>query len=141
VIDRIRLFVYGSMLDGERDHALLDGAESLGAARTEPLYTLVDLDAYAALLEGGRTSIVGELYVVDRKQRFRLDVAREWPALFQRVIVRIEGGEPAEAYAMRDDQARGKRRLPHGDWRKRFAPRELSEHARAPTPFGRPRRR
>jgi len=133
--DRIRMFVYGSMLPGERDHALLDGAEPLGPSRTEPLYTLVDLGAYGALIEGGRTAIAGELYHVDRKLRFRLDVARECPVLFQRALVRVEGGEPAEAYVMRDEQVRGKRRLPHGDWRRRFAPRPLPEHVRAPSPF------
>ena len=124
-------------MPGERDHALVAGAESLGAARTEPSYTLVDLDAYAALVEGGRVAICGEVYLIDRKRRFQIDVARQYPILFYRVIVRLEGGERAETYAMREEQVRGKRRLPHGDWRKRFAPREVPEHSRAPAPFGR----
>jgi len=123
----IRLFVYGSLLRGERDHELLEGAELVGAARTAPSYTLVDLGAYAALLENGRVSVAGELYLVDKKQRFAIDVKRECPVLFQRILVRLDDDTTAETYAMRDEQVRGKRRLGHGDWRRRFEPKQRAE--------------
>lgn len=119
----IRLFVYGTLLAGERDHALLDGAELVGPARTRAAYTLVDLGVYPALLEGGTVSIVGELYLVDKKQRFGIDVKKECPVLFQRISVDLDDGTRAETYAMREEQVRGKRRLADGDWQKRFAPR------------------
>jgi gamma-glutamylcyclotransferase (GGCT)/AIG2-like uncharacterized protein YtfP len=139
--DLVRLFVYGSFLSGERDHSLIGGAERIAATRTEPSYTLVDLGPYAALIERGAVAVSGEVYLIDRKLRFELDVARECPILFQRVLVRLEDGSAAEAYAMREDQVRGKRRLAHGDWRRRFAPRPVPEHARAPAPFRRLRSR
>jgi gamma-glutamylaminecyclotransferase len=125
----IRLFVYGSLLRGERDHGLLEQAEFVGAARTAPSYTLVDLGPYPALVENGRVSVAGELYLIDRKQRFSIDVKKECPVLFQRIEVRLDDGTSAETYAMRDEQVRGKRRLSHGDWRRRFEPKPRSDSA------------
>jgi len=134
----IRLFVYGSLLRGERDHELLGGATFLGPMKTAPRYTLVDLGPYAALLERGRVSVAGELYIVDKKQRFALDVKRECPILFQRVSVELEDGSRAEAYVMRDEQVRGKRRLAQGDWRERFAAKPRSDALRGLMgPYGR----
>lgn len=136
--DDIRLFVYGSFLTGERDHELLAGATFAGPARTAPSYALVDLGPYPALLENGHVSVVGELYLVDRKRRFVLDVKKECPALFQRIEVRLEDGSTAEAYAMQESQVRGKRRLADGDWKKRFAPKPRSNSVRGLMgPYGR----
>jgi gamma-glutamylcyclotransferase (GGCT)/AIG2-like uncharacterized protein YtfP len=123
----IRLFVYGSLMQGEREHDRLAGATFVGPALTMPIYTLVDLGPYPALLENGRVSVAGEVYLVDKKQRFSLDVKMECPVLFQRIEVRLENDSRAETYAMRDDQVRGKRRLAHGDWKRRFAPKPRSE--------------
>ena len=69
----VRLFVYGLLLQGEREHGLLEGAPLLGEARTLPQHTLVDLDFYPVLLVGGNVSIVGELYQVSRQLRFKLE--------------------------------------------------------------------
>jgi gamma-glutamylaminecyclotransferase len=119
----VRLFVYGLLLQGEREHALLEGARLLGEARTTPQHTLVDLDFYPVLLTSGSVAIVGELYQVTRQLRFKLDVHHQCPALFRRVTVRLEDGTEAETYAMDDEKVRGKRRLKNGSWRGRFEPR------------------
>jgi gamma-glutamylcyclotransferase (GGCT)/AIG2-like uncharacterized protein YtfP len=119
----LRLFVYGTLLSGEREHDLLAGADFAGPAVTLPKYTLVDLGVYPALVPRGAVAVTGELYLIDRKLRFALDVKREVPVLFQRIAMELANGEPAEAYAMRDEQVRGRRRLHGGDWRTRFAPR------------------
>ena len=117
-----RLFFYGTMLPGERDHALLAAAQSLGPALTEPLYQLVELNVYAALVPDGKVAVHGELYAVDLETRRQIDVKRQVPILFQRAKIRLADGSEAETYLMNADQVRGKRRLTHGDWRKRFAP-------------------
>jgi len=122
----VRLFVYGLLLQGEREHALLEGARFLGEARTAPEHTLVDLSFYPALLIGGQVEVQGELYAVSRELRFKLDVHHQCPALFRRVSVKLADGSQAETYVMDDDKVRGKRRLRGGSWRGRFEPRKSS---------------
>jgi gamma-glutamylaminecyclotransferase len=122
----VLLFVYGLLLQGEREHELLGGAQLLGEARTVPKHTLVDLDFYPVLLEGGQVSVVGELYQVTRQQRFELDVHHQCPVLFRRITVELDDGRRAETYAMDEDKVRGKRRLKGGSWRGRFEPRRSS---------------
>jgi gamma-glutamylcyclotransferase (GGCT)/AIG2-like uncharacterized protein YtfP len=121
--DHFTLFAYGSLREGECDHSELQGAERLGTALTAPRYRLIDLGVYAALVQGGRLSVVGELYAVDRELRRRLDVLKQCPILFYRDRVELGDGTLAEAYLMREEQVRGKRRLHVGDWKQRFLPR------------------
>ena len=64
--DLCRLFVYGSMLNGQIDHSLLKGAELVASARTGPEFELFEVGAYGALGPEGRTSVVGEVYLVPR---------------------------------------------------------------------------
>jgi gamma-glutamylaminecyclotransferase len=123
----IRLFAYGSLMKGEPDHGLVAAAEFVGTARTLPAYKLVDLGPFPALIEGGTLAIEGELYLVDAKLRFAMDVKYQCPVLFHRAVATLEDGSTADTYAMREDQVRGKRRLLYGDWRKRFAPRPRPE--------------
>jgi gamma-glutamylcyclotransferase (GGCT)/AIG2-like uncharacterized protein YtfP len=122
----VRLFVYGLLLQGEREHALLEGAPLLAEARTLPGHTLVDLDFYPVLLVGGQVSVLGEVYGISRELRFKLDVHHQCPALFRRVRVMLSDGSEAETYVMDDEKVRGKRRLRGGSWRGRFEPRRSS---------------
>ena len=133
----VRLFVYGLLLQGEREHALLEDASLLGEVLTAPEHTLVDLDVYPVLLLGGHVAVQGELYGVSRHLRFKLDVHHQCPVLFRRITVKLADGSEAETYVMDDDKVRGKRRLKNGSWRGRFEPRKstvppgpMTEYAR-----------
>jgi len=117
-----RLFIYGTLLPGERDHALLKDAELIGSALTEPGFELVDLGQYAVLVPGGKVAVQGEVYAASLETRRAIDVARQVPILFQRGSLTLADGTQADAYFMPPDPVRGKRRLGHGDWKKRFAP-------------------
>jgi gamma-glutamylcyclotransferase (GGCT)/AIG2-like uncharacterized protein YtfP len=118
-----RLFVYGTLRQGEPRHALLAGAELLGVALTTPAFHLVDIGPYAALVRGGATAVHGELYAVDAQVRRSIDVALEVPILFTREAIALAGGAEADAYLLTMDQVRGRRRLAHGDWKQRFSSR------------------
>jgi gamma-glutamylaminecyclotransferase len=119
---RSKLFVYGTFRKGERNHEQLAEAEFIGAAVTAPRYRLVDLNVYPALI-AGRMAVIGELYWVDRELRRKLDVLEQCPYLFQRELIELSDEQQVEAYVMRDEQVRGRRRLHVGDWKQRFAPR------------------
>jgi gamma-glutamylaminecyclotransferase len=118
---RFVLFVYGTLLSGEPSHELLgDGARALGPAKTPPEFYLVDLGPYPALVMGGPTSIVGELYEVSAPTLAAIDVHEQVPILFKRMQIALDDGTLAEAYMLDADQVRGRRRLRSGDWRGRF---------------------
>lgn len=118
----LRLFDYGSLMSGERDHHLLASATPLGPARTRPEFHLVDLGIYAAIVAGGELSVVGELYLVERKACFAIDVSKQCPILFERINITLDDGSSAQAYVMPEERVRGKRRLKVASWRDRFAP-------------------
>jgi gamma-glutamylaminecyclotransferase len=113
------LFVYGSLLAGERHEAQLAGARRLGDARTEPAYTLVDLGDYPALVEQGTTAVAGELYEVDEETLRRLDAFEGHPDDYRRAAVRLAGAAQAEAYLYPRSRAAGMAVIAGGDWRRR----------------------
>ena len=126
----LRLFVYGNLLSGQRDHGALQSAELLGVVLTEPRYTLVDIDFYAALIVDGKTAIRGELYSLDYAHLAKIDALRQVPYLFQRQRVKLADATEAECHVMSFEQVRGKRRLAHGNWLERFAPRLVPHRER-----------
>ena len=106
-----RLFVYGTLRQGEPRHALLDGAELLLTTTTVPAFYLVDLGPHAALVRGGTTAVWGELYRLDLEMRRRIDVDRQVPILFTREPIELADGTNADAYLLSADRVRGRRRL------------------------------
>jgi gamma-glutamylaminecyclotransferase len=120
------LFVYGTLRRGADNHDQLRGARLLGSARTRAAYELVDMGGYPALLEAGRTAVVGELYEVEETLRRKLDAFEEVPTLYVRKHVSLDaaserlcrqhGSSLAEAYVMRRAQAASAPRLEDGNW-------------------------
>jgi gamma-glutamylcyclotransferase (GGCT)/AIG2-like uncharacterized protein YtfP len=115
----VNVFVYGTLLSGEPNHDRLRGARLLASTRTEPRYTLLSLGPYPALVEGGDTSVTGEVYDVDDDLLRALDRFEGVPSLYRRVPIRLLGGSVAQGYALAREASRSKkhRLIPSGDWR------------------------
>ena len=132
---RFVLFVYGTLLSSEPSHGFLDGARALGDAKTTPEYHLFDLGPYPALVAGGSTAVVGELYDVSARVLAAIDVHEEVPILFKRMRIALEDGTQAETYMLDADQTRGRRRIRSGDWRGRFGATPTSTPSARDAPF------
>jgi gamma-glutamylcyclotransferase (GGCT)/AIG2-like uncharacterized protein YtfP len=115
----MRLFVYGSLLFGEVHNARLGGSRLLGEARTEARYTLLDLGPYPALLDGGTTSVSGEIYEVAADVLAALDAFEGHPDEYRRVPVRMLACEAAEAYVLPRANVPLARVIASGSWKSR----------------------
>lgn len=118
------LFVYGSLLRGEDNHAELSGARFVAEARTAARYTLVDLGPYPALVEGGSAAIEGELYEVGAELLAALDAFEGHPDEYLRSPVALDGGAAAEAYLLPPARAAGFPAVASGRWRAHRAARQ-----------------
>jgi gamma-glutamylcyclotransferase (GGCT)/AIG2-like uncharacterized protein YtfP len=113
------LFVYGTLLAGERHHEQLEGARRLGPARTPPRFTLIDLGEFPALVPGGAHAVVGETWEVADAHLARLDVFEEHPDVYVREELHLDDGRVVFAYVLPPERASGGTVIPSGDWKKR----------------------
>ena len=113
---RARVFVYGTLRAGEPNHYLLDNHDLVTRARTEAAFELVSLGAFPAMIAGGTTAVVGEVYEIDPVTLAALDRLEGHPRFYQRTAIRLEGGDELLAYLLSPEQARGRTRIPSGDW-------------------------
>jgi gamma-glutamylcyclotransferase (GGCT)/AIG2-like uncharacterized protein YtfP len=116
------LFVYGTLRRGECNHALLGTAPFLGQCRTAGRYTLFNLGRYPAAIAGGRTAIVGEVYVLNKALLARLDRLEDYPQEYIRVCIATPYGS-AWIYLYRWPPAPETPVIFSGDWRFAKRPR------------------
>ena len=113
---RPRIIVYGTLRAGEPNHYLLDHHVLVACARTEATFELVSLGAFPAMIAGGTTAVVGEVYEIDPVTLAALDRFEGHPRFYQRTAIRLEDGDEVLAYLLSPEQVRGKTRIPSGDW-------------------------
>lgn len=111
------MFVYGTLMKGELHHTSMAHARFLRAAETQPAYDLVQIDYYPAMLAGGRSRIVGELYEVDEQTLARLDALEEVPTYYERLPIQLADGTHAQTYVMPRARAHGAKPIPTGCFR------------------------
>jgi gamma-glutamylcyclotransferase (GGCT)/AIG2-like uncharacterized protein YtfP len=114
-----RVFVYGTLLSGERNHHLLERARLVGEARTEPLFSLYDLGPFPGLVPRGSQMVAGEVYEVDEPTLAALDRLEAHPDFYRRVSVSVDDGTSAQAYLLTIEQVRGRPIIASGNWRTR----------------------
>ena len=114
---RTLIFVYGTLLSGESNHRYLAGAELQGEARTAPRFALMDLGGFPAMVEGGSSSVRGELYACDALTLRRVDELEDAPDYFRRATIRLADGREVESYLLPASEAACYPRIASGDWR------------------------
>jgi len=120
-MERVLLFVYGTLMRGESAHELLGPtARFICEAHTEPRFTLLDMGEYPALVEGGTTAVRGELYEIDGELLAALDRYEDVPELYARRRLSLGDGS-ALAYVLHAHLGLGGGPIASGDWRKHTA--------------------
>lgn len=115
----VKLFVYGTLLRGERAHHLLAGARFVAEVQTQAAFELVEMDGgYPALVAGGGTAVSGEIYEIDERLVPLLDDFEDVPELYRRSL-RTVGGHECWVYELPSRHATGRPRIASGDWRRR----------------------
>jgi gamma-glutamylcyclotransferase (GGCT)/AIG2-like uncharacterized protein YtfP len=112
-----KLFVYGTLLSEEPNHRVLRGARCLGAARTPPRFTMVDLGTFPGVVAEGATAIVGELYEVDAPTLAALDRLEGHPRFFRRTRIALDDGTEVESYLLTPEQVEARPSIASGNWR------------------------
>ncbi len=128
------MFVYGTLMKGELHHDLLARGETarfdtsiqharfLRAAETQPVYDLVQIDYYPAMIAGGTLAIHGELYEVDDETLARLDELEEVPTYYERHEIQLADGTRAHTYILPRERAYPSIPIPSGHFRMRTQP-------------------
>ncbi len=119
-VDSTEIFVYGSLLQGESNHAYLKSAvfvalDSLDRAQ------LFDLGAYPMLLwgDGIEGTVYGERYQIPLSLLPLLDELEDHPTVYQRRWLRLYSGQEAWVYVGQPSFTRNRPQLIHGSWRNR----------------------
>lgn len=120
---RTRVFVYGTLLAGEPNNRLLEGARLVAKARTQPSFTLYDFGPFPGMVASGDHAVVGEVYEVDEPALAAMDRLEGHPRFYQRTSIGLEDGSTVEAYLLRLDQVRHLPIIASANWRARSAAR------------------
>lgn len=111
----IRLFVYGSLLRGERHHDELEGAFFVGEARTAAGFAIYDLGDYPALVGSKEGVVSGELYAVSETLLAALDAFEGGG--YVRGAVTLESGESVQTYLLAGPLPPGAVRITSGSYK------------------------
>lgn len=115
-----RVFVYGTLLAGERNHYHLERARLVAEARTQPAFTLYDFGPYPAMVAIGNHAIVGEVYEVDEPTLAAMDRLEGHPRFYRRTSIRLKDGSTVETYLLQPEQVGQLPIIPSGSWRGRY---------------------
>jgi gamma-glutamylaminecyclotransferase len=116
---RTRVFVYGTLLAGERNHYHLEHARLVAEARTQPTFTLYDFGPYPAMVATGNHAVIGDVYEVDEPMLAAMDRLEGHPKFYRRTTIRLEDGSAVEAYLLQPEQVSQLPIITAASWRAR----------------------
>jgi gamma-glutamylcyclotransferase (GGCT)/AIG2-like uncharacterized protein YtfP len=116
---RTRVFVYGTLLAGERNHHHLERARLVAEARTPPAFTLYDFGPFPGMVATGNHTVAGELYEVDEPMLAAMDRLEGHPSFYQRTTIQLEDGSTVEAYLLQPEQVSELPIIAAASWRAR----------------------
>lgn len=109
-----RVFVYGTLRKGQRNHHWLRNATALGTCATFPSFTLVNVGDFPGAVERGGQRIIGEVYEIGPPVLLHLDRLEGYPHFFDRKVISTKFGS-CWIYVYR--RAHGlEPRVMSGDW-------------------------
>jgi gamma-glutamylaminecyclotransferase len=114
-----RLFVYGTLRRGERNHRLLTHSAFVGLACTVPGFRLYNLGHFPGMVAISRGRVHGELVDVDDATLARVDELESHPRFYLRTPIALADGQIVETYLLRVDQVGGRPAISGGDWTRR----------------------
>ncbi len=112
----MKVFVYGTLKRGHHNHRLLEQATLLGDFTTPPNYTMYHLGGFPAVVMGGDTAIVGEVYEVDRREFQNLDYLEGYPTFYTRDIIETEHGDAWMYHIASEQRHTFTRTIESGNW-------------------------
>ena len=111
----MKVFVYGTLREGEANAYLLREAVKLGDECLSSGYLLYDLEAYpAAVVSRNGAPLFGEVYQINEAILRDLDWLEEYPVEYDRVEIETSYGK-AWIYLYNQSVA-GLPVIGHGDW-------------------------
>lgn len=117
-IEVAQLFVYGTLMQGERAHALLE-ASALVRKASAPRCHLLDLGGCPGMVRGLGGPVQGEVYNVPGKVLEALDKYENTPTMYRRELVRLEDGSEVFTYIYRPIPGEVRPLIRSGSWRYR----------------------
>ena len=84
-----RIFVYGTLKGGFRNHYLLEGCELVGAAATVPTYKMIENGFPVIMPDLEGKPLAGEIYIVDDDTLARLDQLEREGSSYDRKLIDV----------------------------------------------------
>ena len=110
-----RVFVYGTLRPGQRNHHYMATATHAGAYITPACFTLLDTGPYPAALDAGETALVGDVFEVDEDSFAALDRLEDYPIHYTRRQIDTDHGQ-AWIYLWIAARDPAWPVIEHGDW-------------------------
>lgn len=116
--NKVKVFVYGTLMKGYWNHHYLEGQKYLGPARIKG-YAMYQVSSFPGIIKQGQDEICGELYLVDKKTLARLDRLEDEGRLYNRVeetVYTADATHTAYVYTWLGD-VKGCKRVLETPWR------------------------